>query len=754
MAELSVIGKKGLKDPTGFGKTTGSLDYAGDNLLGKKLIARSLLSNIAHGKIKSIDTSKAEALPGVKAVVTYKDFPVLEVPVFYFFLERTVLRDTIMFWGEEVAVVAAVDEETAAQAVELINVEYTPETAVIDADEAMAPGAPLCGVWPESNVKTTEIVRGDIEAGFAQADVTVEETVGWLARWQHQEIEPLTALAYWIGDHLYVWTSSQNPFNQRANVAAGLKIPLNKVHLISHGSGSGHGDKHTCEYGVIAAVLAKKAGMPVLYQKSRVEHILNSTRQHLAKADIKIGVKNDGTIVAIDSTWYGDAAASGQMWAGGLSFGMRTTWKCPNARFKHVDIATNTPRVGYWRCVADPPGSALQNQPLDMAAEAVGMDPLAFRLKNVLPPDMVDQDSKLPIAGQAVGECFRKAAEGIGWATKWHAPGTRTLPDGRLHGIGIGGMIDSHGSLATPVGGIVLLTRDGKALITPGQSHCAGSIVAMVHIVAETLGMSYDDVQLGDWGNTDVAPDGGMEGGSTRTITLGAAFQMAAEDARTQAFEVAAAMLGVTPDKLTAKDGKIFETANPANSKTWAEVAGRAANPIVGRGYNWSKKLRRPLFDWPVGAACLTQGGEATAAEIAVDPETGEIEVLEMVNAIDTGRAVYLRGCEKQMYGGLEIMQGQALLYEQVVEKSTGATLNPSFLDHRMPTSLDIHQDKLKLAIVESDDAVGPYGAHGIGEPCVNAFCSIGAAFYNATGKWVKEYPITPFRVLKTLGKI
>lgn len=746
MAELSVIGKAGLKDPTLIKKLTGTLDAAGDHFLGTKLIARSLLSNIAHGKIKSIDTSAAEALLGVKAVTTYKDCPVLS--------------DKILCWGQEVAAVAAVDEETAAQAVELINVEYTPETAVIDPDEAMAPGAPLCGVWPDSNVRTTEIVRGDIEAGFAQATVTVGPvTVGWLARFQHQEIEPQTALARWIGDHLYLWTSSQNPMGQRAGAAGPLNLPLNKVHLVTHLSGAGHGNKHSCEYGVIAAVLAKKAGMPVLYQKSRVEHILSSTRQFPAKADIKIGVKDDGTIVAMDCTFYADAASNGMMMAGGLSFGIRTTWKCPNARFKHVDIATNNPWTGYWRCVSDPPGSALQNQLLDMAAEEVGMDPLEFRLKNLVTPEIGDQDSNQPFGSLGIRECFEKAAEGIGWATKWHAPGTSTLADGRLHGIGIGGMIDSHGVNAAAWGmshgGVVLITADGKALITPARSHCAGANIAMVHIVAETLGMNYDDVQLGDFGNTDVGPDGGMEGGSTGTATLGAAFIPAAEDARAQAFAAAAPMLGTTPDKLTAREGKIFETANPANSKTWAEVAGAFGTPpIVGRGYTFFPKLLRETSGWPAGTPCLPQGQEATAVEIAVDPETGEIEILNMVNAIDTGRAVYLRGCEKQMYGGLEIQQGEALLYEQVIEKTTGATLNPSFLDHRIATSLDVYQDRNKIAIVESEDQGGPYGAHGIGEPCVNAFCCIGAAFYNATGKWISEYPITPWRVLKALGKV
>lgn len=745
MAELSVIGKPGLKDPTTIGKMTGDLDYAADRFPGYKLIARSLLSTIAHGTIASIDTSAAEALPGVKAATTYKDCPAL--------------RDKITFWGQEVAAVAAVDEEIANQALELIDVVYNTETAVIDEDDAIKPGAPLAGVWEDSNVRETEVLRGDIDTAFPQADVIVEGEVEWMERWQHQEIEPHTSLAYWIGDHVYFWTSSQNPYGQRAAAAGSLGMPLNKVHLVSHGSGAGHGNKHGHDYGVIAAVLAQKAGMPVLYQKSRVEHIITSARQHPAKAEYKIGAKSDGTLVAIDVTSYGGAGGNGSGWAGGLSYLMRASWKCPDARFKAVDIATNTPPTGAFRCVADPCGNVIQTQMLDHLAAELNMDPLALKLKNAVTADMPHQDMGMPFAAVAITMCLEDAANGIDWSNKWHAPATNNvLSDGRLHGIGIAGGIDSHGVNAAfwglTNGAILMICKDGTALVNPGQSHCAGSIVSMLHIVAETLGMDYESVQLGDWGDTDVCADGGFEGGSTRVSTLGPAFIRASEDALSQVFEVAAGLLETTADNLSAKDGNIFETTNPSNSKTWAEAMAAVPNTIVGRGYTWQPTLRRPVFDWPVGTPCLVQGCEATAAEIAVDPETGEIEILNLVNAIDAGQAVYRKGCEKQIMGGAEIIVGQALYYSHVIDKATGATLNPSFLDHKMPTSLDLNQDKLKAVIVESDSASGPYGAHGIGEPCVNAYAGIMAAFYNATGKWASGSPISPWKALKAMGKV
>jgi CO/xanthine dehydrogenase Mo-binding subunit len=621
----------------------------------------------------------------------------------------------------------------------------------------MKAGATLSGVWAQGNTQISEITRGDITKGFAASDVIVQDTIS-CERWQHFESEEHAALAYWIGDVLYLWTSSQNPYAQRNDVAARLGIPQNKVHLVTHGSGAGEGNKHDCPYGAIAAVLAKKTGMPVLYQKSRREHMLTSARQHWGRADVKIGVKNDGTFQAMDCTFYGDCGGNGSAWAGGLSYLIRATWKCPNGHFKHVDIATNTSPTGAFRCVADPPGNLFMNQVIDMVAAKLNMDPLALKLKNVVTADMVHQDTNQPYASIAVKEMIQKAADTIGWSNKWHAPGTKTMADGRLHGIGLAAGSDSHGTNAMAwgmmTGATIIITNDGKAFINAGQSHCAGAINAMAAIVAETLGMSYDNVEIGDWGNTSVCLDGGMEGGSTRTITEGAAFQMAAQDALSQVFTYAATLLKTTADKLSAGGGKIYETANPTNSKTWAEVGAALPTPIAGRGYTWPVTLRRKVLNWPVGTPCLTQGAEATAVEIAVDQDTGEIEILDMVNVIDAGKAIHLSSVIKQINGGMEIQIGEALYFYQVLEKTTGVTLNPCFIDHKLPTSLDIYQDRLTPIVYESDDANGPYGAHGIGEPCVNAYCCLNAAFYNATGKWIKDSPMTPWKVLAALGKV
>ncbi len=740
--ELSVIGKAKHHDKQIVDIVTGRLDYAADILPGKKLFTRFLGAPYAHARIKSIDTSKALALDGVKAICTYEDCPVFS--------------DRILYNGQEVAAVAAIDEAIASQAIELIEVEYEVLPFILDPDEAMKPRAPLVGTYPDGNIiRITELLRGDIEAGFAEADVIIEESVGWTNYFQHGTIETCTAVAYWTGSHLYVWTGSQNPFSQREQISMALGLALNKVHLISHGTGVGHGDKHFSEWCIVAAVLAKKAGKPVQFALSRAENFINRTHQFPMKATIKIGARSDGTITAIDTSFYGDVCSNGWPLVSHANDSIRFTYRCPNGSFKGYSVATNKPEVGYWRCIAHPPCTYITEIVIDRLAEELGMNPLDFRLKNIVTPEMPDQDSGKPLSSNGLGDILERLASTIGWDEKWHQPGTRRLPDGRLHGIGISAHVDGHGYMSAPVGAIINLCKDGTALILDGISRVGGGTnTAHAHIVAEALGMNYEDVMVGDWGNTDVCSDGGFQGGSTRTITTGAAFQMAAEDAKAQLFEVAAGILGVSTDEIDAREGRIFEKANPLNYRSHAEVASKMQHPVVGRGYTWAKELRRPVAGFDVGTPCEVRGVSGSAVEVAVDTETGEVEILSFISAVDMGRAIFLKGCENQIEGGLEIMVGEAFLYEQILDPATGATLNTDYVDNKWPTTLDIHTDRHRAILVETIDACGPYGCKGLGEPTVSNYGSIANAIYNAIGKWIGDPPIYPQKILKALGKV
>ena len=739
--ELAVVGKAEHLDKQIVEVVTGRLDAADDHLMGMKLFARILGSPHPHCKVVSIDTSKAEALDGVEAVITHEDHPGW--------------TDVKLFWGQEVAAVAAVDEYIAARAIELIDVEYEVRPFVIDPDEAMEPDAPLVGVWPESNIQTRqEVDRGDIEAGFDEADVIIEETVGWTAFFHNNPVEGGNVVAYWNGDHVYEWISSQNVFSARNGLAGSLDLPYNKVHVISHGNGGGFGNGRA-PVELTTAVLAKKAGKPVQLHATRQENFLLAGQQHQDKATIRMGAKSDGTLTAIDATFWGDQGSNPRAPVTGVHEALAFTFKCPNAHFRVDGVATNKPQVWYWRCVQHPPGTFLMDIVIEKMAEALDMKPLEFKLKNLVTPDMLDQDSLKPLSKCTMTEVFNMVADEIGFNDKWHAPGTETLADGRLHGIGISGHLDSHGSMSQRRGGIIHLTGDGKCLMNDGLTRTgAGTNSAHAMIVAEKLGLNYEDVMIGDYANTDVCQDCGMQNGSTGTISCGAAFYSAAEDARQQLFEAAAAKFDppVDPEDLDAREGVIFVKADPTKSMTHTEAYG-GAWPIIGRGNNWDKVLKRPVLDWPVETPCEVRAMCCSAAEVAVDTETGEVEILNFVGGDDCGRVIFQQGALSQGEGGLEAQIHQTLIYEHLFDKVTGASLNPNMLNHKVPTTLDIHQDKHRMLYYEGDDACGPYGCSGLGEPVSSSGVSLAEAIYNAIGIWIVEAPITPQVILKALGK-
>ena len=743
MADYKVIGKPETRDLQLIDVITGRLDYTADNLPGKKLWARYKLSPHAHAKVISIDASAALAIDGVEAVCTYEDCPTLS--------------DTMLHWGMPVAAVAAVDEATAALGALAIEVQYDVLPAVVRADDAMAPGAALTGVWEDGNTRDADVQRGDVQVGLAEADVVFEASTGWGPAWQHGNIETGTGLCWWTGDQLYAWATSQNIFSFRRALSSNLNIPQHKVHCISHGSGTGHGDKHYSEWLVICAVLARKAGKPVCFSLSRAEQFLTRTHQYAQKGTIKLGMKSDGTLTAIDAFHWADVGASNRNRVTGSDDNLAYTWKCDNASFKGISVSSNFPFAGPYRCVGHPISMWIMDVIFDQAAEAVGLNPLDFRYKNLFPTnDVIDQDSGRPLSSYYQKEILDALASASDFRNKWHAPGTKTLTDGRMHGIAINTHVDGHGSMSSPVGAIVNMTPDGKALILSGITRAGGGTnTAHAHIVAEVLGLKWEDIETGEQGNTDIMSDGGGQGGSTRTITTGAAMYEAALDARDQIFQTAATILGVDADNIEAADSVIFEKGNPSNSKTYGEITSKTRGQIVGRGYAWPKELKwKSMAGKDIGSPCEVRGGSGAACEVAVDTDTGEIEILGLWNCVDTGRNIFHQGCMNQTTGGAEEIIAQAIYRHQRVDDGTGATVNASFIDGKTcPTTLDMDTDNLHAILLESDDACGPFGCKGIGEPAVTSFGVIATAVYNATGVVMRELPLDPPYILEQLGK-
>lgn len=750
--DLAVIGQRNL-DPEGENIVTGKLKFAEDHIPEGKLFARILGSPYAHARIVSIDTSAAEALDGVVAAITYQDNPQWSQEL------RAV--------EEEVAAVAAVDEATAERALDLIEVEYEVLPFVVDVQEAMQANAPLTGTFEEGNINpsVSRSSRGDIEQGFADADITVDETVDWMSPHTHNQIEPYSTVAWWDNDYkdVFCWTGSQANYFIRGAMAPALGVSAAHCHVFNHGTGGGFGVKNASSVVVPAALLAKKTGKPVALRLPRRQYTVHGSMQYGPKLQMKVGLKNDGTLTAIESVWYGDGGLNGGR--SGWSDPDSSTWKCANYSTEQYGVATNKTPSGAWRCVAHPEGQYLSDIVLEKTLEALNaqsglpaLNPLEFRRKIFVTEDMPYQANGQPMDSFGVRKCMEKVAEAIGYEAKYHAPGTSTLPDGRLHGIGIHAHSDGHGGMFGGRGAIINMNSDGTVLFNSGGTRNPGGPGAQAQIIAETLGVTYDNVRVGDWGNTDTAADAGCQCGSTLTISVGAAFEVAAWDIRERLFAAAAGELGVDPEDLDARNNTVFVKADPSQSMTMQQVAQRTPGPIIGRGIRYGFTLRRPspsVGDFPIGTPAAHKTGCASACEVAVDPETGDVEILNYAAAVDAGRVIDRISCEGQVLAGLAVQYSQAILFDMSYDPSTGRMLSFSHLDDKMSSSMCIPgPDKNHSFLIESIASVGPYGCIGIGEPSISSFASITNAVNNALGVFVEKIPYSPKTILEALGKV
>jgi xanthine dehydrogenase molybdenum-binding subunit len=740
------VGQGGSRDKQSVECVCGTIECADDVFMGNKLHAAGKMSPHAHARVVSIDASKALAMDGVEDVIGPEDHPQWS--------------DVLLYVGQPFCAVAATTLNKARAALEQIEVEYEIRPAAITPDEAKANNAPLVGIWPEgnTNVRTT-IDRGDLDAGFAEADVVTETHTGWSCRHQHSMIEGGNTTAWWNGDECYAWVSTQNPHSEHRGLAGAFALKQNQVHVYTHGNGGGFGSGRYATQAT-AALLAKRTGRVVSYHSDRIENF-HSGQQFATRADVRIGAKLDGTLTAIEYLYESDQGANSRAPMTGTHNVPQSGFRCANARFQALGIATNTPPCWYYRCVAHPGGSFTWNMALDEMATELGMDPYELRMKNwvTIDDDSPDESSPRPFSHATLTEIGPRVAEAIDYDAKKHAPGqNNVLPDGRLHGIAITGHMDHHGGISSGRAAIVHLRGDGTGFINAGISRTGGGTnTGHCHIVAERLGMaSCDDINVGDYGNTGVTADGGMQAGSTNSTSTGASFYVAASDAREQMLAQAATMFDpvVNPEDLDAAQGKIFQIADPTKSLTIAEVCGRASRIIGHASANWGSVLTRPVRNYEIGDNARQRVPCATGAEVAVDTETGEVEILKIAYCTDIGQIFFYDGAMGQAQAGIDHVIAQAMYWDQTYDKATGRSLTADYLTHRFPTSLDLPIEKYSAMIHEGDSAVGPYGGTGMGEPCSGNHSAVNQAVYNAIGAPVMDGPLQPWHVLKALGKV
>ncbi|MCL2150246.1 MAG: xanthine dehydrogenase family protein molybdopterin-binding subunit, partial [Dehalococcoidia bacterium] len=654
----------------------------------------------------------------------------------------------ITYQGMMVAAVAATDPWLAQQAASAIKVTYDVHPFVTDMDAAVLPNAPIATLGSTVNYRNTNVFTwNDVDAGMQEAEVTKTYESGWASFYSHNSPETREATAQWIGDELWVWIASQQLTGHSQNIAEAMGIDESKCHVISHGCGGGYGDrKPNGEEAWIAATLAKKTGMPVLCMESReVNATGGATHQSQQQCTIKLGSKRDGTMTAIDAQWKGTS--------GNIHIEM-TAAKCKNWRIVGMPITTNVPVTGPFRSVSGMHGCFTTDPVFELMAEELGMNPLDYRLK--ISPDIEDVDpaTKNPRGVTCMREVIQKCADEFKWRDKYHDPGTKTLDDGRLHGVGMCHIVSEKGAGSPGRTTIIRANPDGSFHANFGIGRASsGTSTALCVLIAETLGTTIDKVNC-TVGDSVVSGYGGSQAGSQGTNANGWGAYDAAVAIRNYMFGRAANTLSTTVDDLDSKDGLIFRKSDPTKTVTHANAIGGNCVIRYGDGNVLGSGFFRDYGPWKEGQATTIRTYLCQMVEIAVDPETGEIEVLDWVLIDDVGRALFPNGVLHQIEGAMTMQLGVINAWEQLFDPTTGATVNGTFIDQKNPTALDVPVEKMRAAYYESNNNSSPYGVMGCGEPSMIPYVAFHNAFYNATGVRIGTSTIGPARALKALGKI
>ncbi|MFH1821039.1 MAG: molybdopterin cofactor-binding domain-containing protein [Methanobacteriota archaeon] len=737
VGKLSVVGKS-IPKLDGVKLATGRAEYLDDIKLPGVLHVKLLGSACAHARIKKIDVSKAEKLPGVEGIVTYKDSPrVTYNPGFYYAQpkDRYVFDGKVRFVGEPVAAVAAVDEDTAEEAVKLIEVEYEELPAVFDPEEAMKPDAPKIH-GAESNV-VAQITRewGDLEKGFKEADYVFEGKYA-TARQVHAPIEPHACAASYELGKLTIWSNSQIPFHVRSVVSQVFKMPQHKIRVIASFVGGGFGGKDEVVMEPICALLALKIGKTVKLKLTREEVFYATTTRHPSIIWLKTGVKKDGTLVArhikaiLNTGAYG---SHGPSVAGAMSTRELGLFKAPNVKFEADVVYTNSPIAGAFRGYGNPQHSFAVESQLDEIAEKLGIDRVEIRLKNTIRLGDLNPGTGLKIESCGLEECIRKATEKIGWKQK-----SKDIESGKLKNRGLGIACLMHNTGGFPYikefsSAIVQINEDGSVQVMTGATDIGqGITTTMAQLVAEELGVNIENITISRPDTEFVPMDRGAYASGLLYIS-GQAARLAAADAKQQLLKKAAEVVKAKVTELEVVNGIVRLKKKPKSGKTIHEIIGEVA--VVGRA-SYTPPSNAPSF----GAQCL---------ELEVDPESGAIKLLNISYAADVGRAINPLIVEGQIEGGAVMGIGFALT-EDLVLDSKGKTINKNFTDYKLLHATDLPM--IEPIIVESLEPTGPFAAKGVGEPAlVPVAPAIANAIYQAVGVRVVDLPITHDKLFKKM---
>ena len=751
--QYNVIGTRPIR-PDGVDKVTGAAQYGADLQLPGMLAGRVLRSPHAHANIKSIDTSKAEALDGVLAVVVNADFPRAadqEVDTgegsanLKWVLDNVIASDKVLYKGHAVAAVAATDHHIAEDALELIEVEYEVLTPVLDVRDAMVDGSPLLhdslhtseldGSKSDNASNTAshlQFTKGEIDAGFDEADVVIERE--FETSMAHQGyIETHNGTAYWRADGtLDIYTSTQGAFPVRQQVSALMQLSESQVKVTPMEIGGGFGGKIPVYLEPLAALLSQKTGRPVKLTMNREEVLLATGPTSGTYMRVRMGAKRDGTITAAEVHLAFEAGAYPGSPVGAGAMCSLAPYDIPNQKIDGYDVVVNKPKTAAYRAPGAPQAEFATESVLNELAEELGLDPLEMRLSNA------SVQGNTTAAGMPFGvignvECMTAAQESPHWQSELEGPDRgRGVAQGFWFNIGF------ESSAYGQVNG------DGKVSLVLGSTDIGGTRASIAMQMAETLGIPVDDVrpQVVDTASVGYTQ---VTGGSRTTFAGGWAAYECAMDIRKQMSQRAAQIWEVDEDAVEYGDDAIIRgpadedgNAREIAFKDLAAQLPTSGGHIVGRA-DVNKTSSGPAFATHI-------------VDVEVDRDTGKVEILRYTAVQDAGTAIHPAYVEGQMQGGVAQGVGMALNEEYYYDES-GDLKNASLLDYRMPTALDLPM--IETNIVEVPNPGHPYGVRGVGEvPIIPPAPAVRAAIANAIGVHMTELPMSPRAILEatTLG--
>ncbi|MCG6908884.1 MAG: xanthine dehydrogenase family protein molybdopterin-binding subunit [Deltaproteobacteria bacterium] len=733
-------------------KATGTAVYTDDIKLPGMLHGKLLRSPLPHARITGIDVSRARRLPGVKCIITGEDTPKVTYGNWRLFPatqdEYPLAVGKVRFIGDEVAAVAAVDPDTAAEAVALIDVEYEELPAVFDVSESVGKNAPVIHAATPNNISVDrKIAYGDIEKGFAESDY-VREDVFTVHAVSPAYLEPCSSLAQCdLDGRITLWTSTQTPYIVQCLLASTLGMRENDIRVIKPAVGGGFGGKMELRpWEFCAAFMAKLTGRPVKFTLTREEELTTGRRRHPMRLTSKVGFKKDGTLMAKDLHIYLDGGAYNAM-------GPTATFLCgnfgamlyryPNYRFIGQHVYTNKPPASAMRGFGAPQSLFAAESQMNMAAEALGIDPIDLRIKNA----MVTGDTIPDVA--TVSSCgFIESLEAVREMSNWKRNRKKKK---KGYGIGIGcysfisgGVFNWFNTQYPFSAAEVKVFSDGTAhLLTMASDIGQGANTVLKQILAEELGLAMEDIRL-TAADTAITPQADLgTWGSRVTLMAGNAIKDASRQIKEILFGAISARfnLNVIFD-MECKGGRVQAKGKPDRGMAFGEAVAmvQKANrgvPIVARGYYTprNKGLVTPAFSFG-----------AQVAEVDVDEQTGVVQVKQMYTAHDCGTVINPMSVEGQLQGSIHMGLGYALSEELVMEK--GRTLTNTFLDYKLLTAMDMPPGE--SVCIETYEPDGPFGAKEAGEGLASPTApAVAEAVYNATGYRCKDLPITPEKILK-----